>query len=56
MRRLNVLVTAQTLYNLDRLSKMEGDRNIGRAIDKLTREKMIALHGAVAYRGRKCQK
>lgn len=56
LRRLNVLVTAQTLYNLDRLSKMEGDRNIGRAIDKLTREKMIALHGAVAYRGRKCQK
>ena len=48
LRRLNVLVTAQTLYNLDRLSKMEGDRNIGRAIDKLTREKMIALHGAVA--------
>ena len=44
------------LSRKDRLSKMEGDRNIGRAIDKLTREKMIALHGAVAYRGRKCQK
>ena len=43
LRQLNVLVTAQTLYNLDRLSKMEGDRNIGRAIDKLTREKMIAV-------------
>lgn len=52
LRRLNVLVTAQTLYNLDRLSKMEGDRNIGRAIDKLTREKMIALHGAAVYRER----
>lgn len=44
LRRLNVLVTAQTLYNLDRLSKMEGDRNIGRAIDKLTREKMMRLN------------
>ena len=47
LRRLNVLVTAQTLYNLDRLSKMEGDRNIGRAIDKLTREKMISLRRPV---------
>ena len=44
LRRLNVLVTAQTLYNLDRLAKMEGDRNIGRAIDKLTREKMMRLN------------
>ena len=44
LRRLNVLVTAQTLYNLDRLSKMEGDCNIGRAIDKLTREKMLRLN------------
>ena len=52
LRRLNVLVTAQTLHNLERLSEMEGDRNIGRAIDKLTREKMIALHDAAVYRGR----
>ena len=44
LRRLNVLVTAQPLYNLNRLSKMEGDRNIGRAIDKLTRQKMEQLH------------
>ncbi len=56
LRRLNVLVTAQTLYNLDRLSKMEGDRNVGRAIDKLTREKMIALHGAAVYRRKEWQK
>ena len=52
LRRLNVLVTARTQHNLEGLSEMEGDRNIGRAIDKLTREKMIALHDAAVYRGR----
>ncbi len=51
-----MLVTAQTLHNLERLSEMEGDRNIGRAIDKLTREKMIALHGAANYGEREWQK
>lgn len=51
-----MLVTAQTLHNLERLSEMEGDRNIGRAIDKLTREKMIALHDAAVYRGREWRK
>ena len=42
MRRLSVLVTAQTLYNLKRLAGMEGC-NVGRAVDKLNREKMLAL-------------
>ena len=44
LRRLSVLVTAQTLYNLVRLSKMEGDRNVGRVIDKLTRDKMVQFN------------
>lgn len=43
MRRLSVLVTAQTLYNLDKLARMAQVKNVGRVIDKLTREKMIAL-------------
>ena len=43
-RRLSVLVTPQTLWNLQRLSFMAGyGDDIGRTIDKLTREKMIAL-------------
>lgn len=45
LRRLNVLVTAQTLYNLQRLADMDGGRNVGRVVDKLTREKMLALKG-----------
>ena len=45
MRRLNVLVTAQTLYNLRKLADMTGSRDVGRVVDKLTREKMLALKG-----------
>lgn len=47
MRRLNVLVTAQTMFNLIKLANMTGSRNVGRVIDKLVREKMIALREAV---------
>ena len=43
MRRLSILVTAQTLYNLQKLADMTGSRNVGRVVDKLTREKMLAL-------------
>ena len=35
MRRISVLVTAQTAYNLER----------GHVIDKLVREKMLQLNG-----------
>ena len=45
LRRLSVLVTAQTQYNLQRLADMTGSRNVGRVVDKLTREKMLALRG-----------
>lgn len=44
MRRVSVLISAQTLWNLGRLAKMAkyGD-NIGKVIDKLVREKMVEL-------------
>ena len=46
MRRVSVLISAQTLWNLGRLAKMAkyGD-NIGKAIDKLVRDKMVELKG-----------
>lgn len=45
MRRISVLVTAQTLYNLARLAAMDGG-NEGRVIDKLVRDRMLLLHEA----------
>lgn len=45
MRRISVLVTAQTAYNLDKLATMCGYKEQGRIIDKLVREKMIMLGG-----------
>lgn len=46
LRRLSVLVTAQTAKNLERLADMAGYREIGLVVDKLTREKMVSLHVA----------
>lgn len=43
LRRISVLVTAQTANNLDRLAAMCGLRDQGRVIDKLVREKMLDL-------------
>lgn len=43
LRRLSLLVTAQTAKNLERLAQMDGKTSIGRVIDKLVREKMISL-------------
>lgn len=45
MRRISLRVTAQTLYNLERLRQMGELRDLGRVVDKLTREKMVALQG-----------
>lgn len=39
MRRISVLVTAQTAYNLEKLAAMCGYKEPGRIIDKLVREK-----------------
>lgn len=44
MRRLSLRVTAQTLYNLERLRQMGELKSLGRVVDKLVREKMISLH------------
>lgn len=44
MRRISILVTAQTVHNLERLADMDGSRNVGKVVDKLTREKMLSLH------------
>lgn len=51
LRRLSVLVTAQTMYNLQRLADMTGSRNVGRVVDKLTRDKMMELKGVLKDAG-----
>ena len=43
LRRLSVLVTAQTMGNLEKLAATEGYGNVGRVIDKLVRDRMLAL-------------
>lgn len=45
MRRISVLVTAQTSFNLARLADMDGG-NQGRVIDKLVRDRMLMLKEA----------
>lgn len=45
MRRISILVTAQTVYNLDKLAAMCDYKERGRVIDKLVREKMIMMGG-----------
>lgn len=42
MRRVSLLVTAQTAWNLDHLSKICACSQ-GRIVDKLIREKMISM-------------
>lgn len=43
LRKIKCTVTAQTLYNLEHMAAAMGTNNIGRVIDKLTREKMIEM-------------
>ena len=44
LRRINCLVYAQTLYNLNKLAKICGyGDNIGKIIDKLTRAEMMSM-------------
>lgn len=45
LRRVTLLVTAQTAYNLDRLATMCGYREPSHVVDKLVREKMLELNG-----------
>lgn len=44
-QKVTVRVTPQTAYNLDRLVTMSGLKTPGRVVDKLVREKMLALRG-----------
>ena len=42
-RRVRILVTAQTLWHPEDLAKICGYKELGRVVDKLTREKMLSL-------------
>ena len=43
LRRISMLVTAQTAKNLERLAQMEGSQSVGKVVDKLVRDRMISL-------------
>lgn len=44
LRRVTMLVTCQTAGNLEKLAKMAGyGDQIGRVVDKLTRDRMLEL-------------
>lgn len=43
LRRVTMVVTAQTAYNLDKLVKLSGCGYVGRVVDKLVRDRMIGL-------------
>ena len=47
LRRINTLVSAQTLYHLENMRSFCGFNDIGRVIDKLVREKQIELNEGV---------
>lgn len=53
MRRVSILVTAQTLGNLEKMAAISGYHEIGRVVDKLVREKMISLNPQKPYRKEK---
>ena len=42
-RKLTVRVTPQTAFNLEKLMQISGQKTPGRVVDKLVREKMLAL-------------
>ena len=43
LRRVSIVVTAQTLYHLNRLAAMSNYHETGRVVDKLVREKVVSL-------------
>lgn len=43
LRRLSLVVTAQTAWHLEQLARVCGYREPGHVVDKLTREKMLSL-------------
>lgn len=44
-RKITVRVSPQTAYNLELLMAMSGVKSTGRVIDKLVRDRMVALRG-----------
>lgn len=40
LRRINCTITAQTLYNLEKIAKEKGYKNIGMVIDQMMIDKM----------------
>ena len=46
LRKLTIKVTPQTAYNLHRLADM-GNIPVGRVVDKLVRDRMVAMKEAV---------
>lgn len=44
LRRVSVVITAQTKGHLEHIAAACGYAEIGKVIDKLVREKMISLH------------
>lgn len=42
LRRISILVSPQTAYNLDKLARMDNS-SMGRVVDKLTRDRMVYL-------------
>lgn len=45
LRRISILVTAQTAHNLEKLRKICGYKHTGKVLDKLVKEKMIEMKG-----------
>lgn len=45
LRRISILVIAQTVHNLEKLRRICEYQCIGRVVDKLVREKMIEMKG-----------
>lgn len=44
LRRISIVVTAQTKWNLEHMAAACGYSDVGHVVDKLVREKMISLH------------
>ena len=46
-RKITIRVTAQTLYHLQQLAEACGYKDLGRVVDKLTRERVMQRKGEI---------
>ena len=44
-RKITLRVSPQTAYNVELLTAMSGVKSVGRVVDKLVRDRMLALKG-----------